>query len=154
MVLVLEMPCPTPCEITGHKRAGKYVFCPYPASWSVSRHLLNSSCVQGPILAKGRIETGEQDLQLNTKKKNSWFKNDQRTFLQRNTNGQYVVLDAIILGLTFDYKEFISFVGVKIGTEQILDKELYSAFFQGQIRRFFALIDIFPCRNWMRLTLF
>ena len=51
MVLVLEMPCPTPCEITGHKRAGKYVFCPYPASWSVSRHLLNSSCVQGPILA-------------------------------------------------------------------------------------------------------
>ena len=51
MVLVLEMPCPTPCEITGHKRAGKYVFCPYSASWSVSRHLLNSSCVQGPILA-------------------------------------------------------------------------------------------------------
>lgn len=54
-----------------------------------------------------------------------------------------MVLDAIILCLTFDCKEFISLVGVKIGTGHILDKELYSGFFQGQNKILFALIDFF-----------
>lgn len=56
----------------------------------------------------------------------------------------WVVLDAIILCLTFDCKEFISLVWVKSGTGQILDKELYLDFFQGKNKMLFALIFFFP----------
>ena len=110
-----------------------------------------SNTVVFPLLSAAGLETVMLPTAL-LSTHTGGFKNF--TFLDLTEEMEKILAHFEALGLTFDYKAFISFVGVKIGTEQILDKELYSAFFQGQIRRSFALIDIFPRRNWMRLTLF
>lgn len=49
-----------------------------------------------------------------------------------------------MLCLTSDCKEFIPSVGVKIGTGKILDKKLYSGYFQGQSKMPFAPPPIPP----------